>query len=166
MRALVSRPLPTELSQDRRFARRVKRLGVVSLVALGLVWWLAAVTLDAPTPVGIALAAGWALMPITLFASLAIPMLRYGLVLPAGLVSIGLLAISGWWLPSSAAAATGWVLVTAGVALGGVLGLWFWYRLLPVPAALDDPYSRGRWALIGIHVALITLGLLLAATGL
>jgi len=57
-------------------------------------------------------------------------------------------------------------MITAGVVFGGVLGLWFWYRLLPVPAVLDDPYAPGRWALIGIHVALITAGLMMAATGL
>jgi hypothetical protein len=58
------------------------------------------------------------------------------------------------------------VLVTAGVLLGGVLGLWFWYRLLPVPAALDDPFSRGRWTLIAVHVSLIVVGLVLAAVEL
>lgn len=166
MRALVTRPLPTELSHDRRFARRVQRLGLVSLVALGLVWWLAAVTLEAPPLVGIALAAGWALMPTILFASLSYPTLRYGLVLPASLVGIGLLSISAWWLPSSTVAATGWLMITAGVAFGGLLGLWFWYRLFPVPAVLDDPYAPGRWALIAVHVTLITAGLLMAATGL
>ena len=52
----------------------------------------------------------------------------------------------------------------AGILLGSVLGLWFWYRVLPVPAALDDPFSPGRWTLIGIHIALIVLGLMLNVT--
>jgi hypothetical protein len=56
--------------------------------------------------------------------------------------------------------------MTAGVLFGGVLGIWFWMRLLPVPPALDDPFSRGRWAMIAIHIALIVAGLALAATSL
>ncbi|MCJ7709607.1 MAG: hypothetical protein MUQ32_02145, partial [Chloroflexi bacterium] len=60
----------------------------------------------------------------------------------------------------------GWLLMTIGVGLGGVLGLWLWFRLMPVPAALDDPLAPGRWALIGVHVALVVIGLALAATAL
>jgi hypothetical protein len=163
---VAARQLPVELGHDRRFARRVKRLGLVSMVALGVVWWLAITTTDAPPGVGLALAAGWFLMPATLFASLSRPLLRYGLVVPASLVGCGLLAIAAWWLPGSPVAATGWLLTTAGVLFGGVLGAWFWYRLLPVPASLDDPASPGRWALIGVHVALIVVGLAFAATAL
>jgi len=44
----MSRRLPVELSADRRMARRVKRLGLVSMVALGLIWGLAAARLGAP----------------------------------------------------------------------------------------------------------------------
>jgi hypothetical protein len=131
-----------------------------------LVWLLAVTTLDAPPLLGVALAAGWVLMPTTLFASLARPLLRYALIAPASLVGAGLLAISAWWLPADPVVAAGWLLITAGVLLGGMLGTWFWLRLLPVPHSLDDPFSRGRWALIGIHVALIVSGLGLAATSL
>ena len=53
--------------------------------------------------------------------------------------------------------------MTAGVLLGGFMGLWFWFRVAPVPAGLDDPTARGRWSLIALHVALIVLGLALAA---
>lgn len=166
MRAWVSRPLPRELSDDRAFAVRVKRLGMVSLVALGLIWWLAVTTTDAPRAVGAMLAAGWALMPLTLFASLRLPALRYALVLPASLVGVGLLLVVAAWLPASPAAAIGWQLVTGGVVLGGILGAWFWFRLLPVPAGLDDPFSPGRWVLISLHVGLIVVGLVLAATAL
>jgi hypothetical protein len=157
---------PIELSADPRFAARVKRLAAVSLVALGLIWALASATLHAPVGLNAALAAGWVLMPTTLLASLVEPRLRYALVVPASLVGFGLLAVSAWWLPTNPVAASGWLLMTAGVLLGGVLGIWFWLRLLPVPRALDDPFSSGRWALIAVHVALIVLGLVLAATGL
>ena len=81
------RPTPVELTADRRITRRVKRLSVVSAVALGLIWGLAVGTVEAPTLVDAALAAGWMLMPTVLVASLAWPRLRYGLILPSGLVT-------------------------------------------------------------------------------
>lgn len=164
MQASATRPLRRELSRDPAFAGRVKRLGLVSLVALGLIWWLAVTTTDAPPLVGGVLAAGWAVMPVTLFASLRLPLLRYALILPASMVGVGLVVITAAWLPESGLAATGWLLITAGVVLGGVLGTWFWFRLLPVPLALDDPFSPGRRFLIRVHVALIVTGLALAAT--
>lgn len=160
---VAGRRLPVELSADPAFARRVRRLGLVSLVALGVIWGLAVTTLDAPPVVDGALLAGWALMPAILFASLAWPMLRYGLTLPATLVTVGLLAIAVAWLPDSPAAAAGWVLILIGVGLGGAMGLWLWYRLLPVPAALAHPFSSARWLLIGAHVGLIVVGMALAA---
>jgi hypothetical protein len=160
----LGRRAPIELTADRDMSRRVRRLGFVSLFALGLIWALAVTTLRTPWVVGAALAGGWVLMPTILFASLTRPRLRYGLVVPATLVGGGLLAILIWWLPTSTIAVAGWVMMAAGIALGGVLGLWFWYRWLPVPDALDNPYSRGRWAFISLHVALIVTGWLLAAT--
>jgi hypothetical protein len=162
----ASRMRPIELSSDPAFALRIKRLGWTSLVALGIMTVLAALTLDAPPLVTGALAGGWLLMPALLFASLDRPLLRYGLLLPASLVGAPLLAICVAWLPPALLPAIGWVLTTVGVALGGVLGTWFWYRLLPVPRLLDDPYAPGRWALIAIHVALIAGGMALAATAL
>jgi hypothetical protein len=84
-------------------------------------------------------------------------------VLPASLTSAGLLAICLFALPDHPVARTGWMLVTGGVLLGGVLGLWFWYRLLPVPAALDDPVAGARVLLIAAHVGLILGGLALVA---
>jgi hypothetical protein len=161
--ALARRRLPVELSADPVFARRVRRLGLVSLVALGAVWGLAVTTLEVPPLIGGALLAGWALMPAVLFASLVWPLLRIGLALPATLVTLGLLAIAAGWLPDAPLVATGWVLMLAGIGLGGVMGLWLWYRLLPVPAALAHPFSPARWLLIAVHVALIVVGMALAA---
>jgi hypothetical protein len=155
--------VPVELSRDPRFGRRVVRLVAVSAVALGVIWGLAIARLSAPPAVGVALFAGWLLMPVTLAASLRDPRLRFGLVVPASLVTLGLLAVCAGWLPESPLAAWGWVLVTAGVAVGGGLGMWLWYRLLPVPDALHDPFSRPRWALIGVHVGLVVAGCALAA---
>ena len=43
------------------------------------------------------------------------------------------------------------------------MGLWFWFRVAPVPARLDDPTAPARWSLIALHVVLIVLGLTLAA---
>jgi hypothetical protein len=162
----AGRRLPVELSADRAFAWRIRRLGLVSLVALGVIWGLAVTTLDAPLIVDGALLAGWALMPAILFASLKRPILRYGLTLPATLVTLGLLAIVVAWLPASPTVAVGWVLMLLGVGLGGGMGLWLWYRLLPVPAVLAQPFSPARWLLIGVHVALIVIGVLLAAVPL
>jgi hypothetical protein len=161
---VLARTPSVELSTDRRFAGRVRRLALTSVVALGAIWSLAVATLDAPSVIGLGLAAGWLLMPTILIASLADPRWRYALVLPATLVGTSLLAISVAWLPALPLAAAGWAMITAGVLMGGVLGLWFWYRLVPVPTRLDDPFSAGRLALIRAHVALIVIGLLLAAS--
>jgi hypothetical protein len=142
----------------------VRRLALTSVVALGMIWALAVATLDAPVLISVGLAAGWLLMPSTLVASLADPRWRYALVVPASLVGISLLAISVAWRPAPPLAAAGWVMITGGVLLGGLLGLWFWYRLVPVPKQLDDPFSPGRLGLIRAHVTLIVIGLLLAST--
>jgi hypothetical protein len=160
----LGRAVPIELTGDRRIRGRVMRLAVVSLVALGLVTGLAAVTLDVPAAVLAALALGWVLMPAVLAWSLREPRARYLLVVPSSLVTLGLLAICIGWMPASPIAAGGWLLMTLGVGLGGTLGLWLWYRLAPVPSALDDPVAPGRWALIAVHVALVAVGWALAAT--
>ena len=39
--------------------------------------------------------------------------------------------------------------------------LWFWFRWLPVPTGLDDPFAPSRWLLIAIHVGLVAAALLL-----
>lgn len=166
MSAVLRRARPIELSADRRFAGRVRRLAATAVVALGLIWALAVTTLEVPSAVGLALAAGWLLMPSILFASLTWPAARYALVVPASLVGLALLSITWAWLPDHPLAAAGWVMVTAGILLGGWMGLWLWYRLLPVPRQLDDPFSPARLSLIRLHVALIVMGILLAAVPL
>jgi hypothetical protein len=159
----LGRPVPVELTGDERIRGRVRRLALVSLVALGVVFGLATASVRPPAAVLALLGAGWVLMPAVLVWSLADARARYLLTVPASLVTLGLLAICVGWLPASAMAAAGWVLVTVGVLLGGSLGLWLWYRLLPVPGALDDPLAPGRWALIAIHAGLVVVGMVLAA---
>jgi hypothetical protein len=152
-----------ELSSDAAFRSRVVRLIGVSSVALGLIWLLWERTLETAGWVGLALAVGWFLMPALLALSLRWPLLRYGLVAPATLVSLGLLAIIFRSLPDDRLAATGWVLLTAGVLLGGTLGMWFWFRMAPVPDVLDRPFGRGRWVLVAAHNALIVAGAVMIA---
>lgn len=157
----LGRPIPVELTADPRVTARVKRLTVVSAVVLGLISSLAIATLQLPPLVSLALLLGWILMPVALVASLWTLSARYWLVLPSTLVSLGLLAISFAWLPTEPAAATGWLLITAGVLLGGAMGAWLWFRVLPVPGVLDDPVGAPRWLLITVHVALVVFGLAL-----
>ena len=151
-----------EMTRDSRFGVRVIRLAATSVVALGLIWGFQFATLDTPALVGISLAAGWALMPVLLIASLRWPVARYGLAIPSTLVGFGLIAICLTALPPGwGPAGVGWLMTTAGVLMGGVLGLWFWFRLAPVPRFLDDPFSPGRWTLVAVHIVLIVAGLVL-----
>jgi hypothetical protein len=158
--AFAHREPPLELSADARFAGRIRRLAATSVFGLGAIALLSAATLDAPRAVDAALVGGWVLMPVLLAFSLRRPLVRYALVVPSTLVGVGLVVLCLVALPhGDPVAVAGWLLVTAGVLVGGWLGLWFWFRIVPVPAVLDDPFSRGRWALIGLHVALILVGL-------
>lgn len=150
---------PIELTTDSRFTRRVVRLAITSTVALALIWILCEVTLQANPAIGISLAGGWLLMPVILGLSVRWPRLRYGLIVPSTLVSVALLTLCATALPENSVAAGGWLLVTGGVLFGVVLGAWFWFRWMPVPIGLTDPFSRGRLALIVVHVSLIVTGL-------
>ena len=155
-----------EMTRDSRFGVRVIRLAATSVVALGLVWGFQLATLNTPAFVSVCLAAGWVLMPVLLTVSLRWPMARYGLMLPSTLVGVGLIAICLTALPPDwGAARIGWLLTTAGVLMGGVLGLWFWFRLAPVPRFLDDPFGPGRWTLVAVHIVLIVVGLALIGLG-
>jgi len=154
-----------ELSNDPRFSRRVQRLGSVSLVAPGLIWWLAATRLDLAQPLFVALFAGWWLMPMILFASIPFPSVRPLLIVPATLITAPVLAIVAGQFPGQPLSGLGWVLIAAGLLLGSIAGGWFWFRWAPVPDALDDPFSPARRRLIRIHVALICAGVVLAAFG-
>ncbi len=151
------------MTADAAFAKRVTRLAITSALVLGCIWVLSAATLQAPPVVGAALAGGWILMPSILGLSLRWPRLRYALLVPSALVAVALLAICATALPRDDLARIGWLLVTGGVLLGGVLGVWFWFRWLPVPTGLSDPFSPGRWALIAVHVSLIVAGLALVS---
>ena len=154
-------PPGSEMGLHPQVLARVRRLALVSSMALGAVFFLAVTTLDISMATKAFLVGGWVLMPTLLFVSIRRPRVRRLLVLPSALMSVALLAISLNALPADLSARAGWLLITAGVLLGGLLGLWFWYRLFPVPRFLDAPFSPGRWALIGIHVAMIVLGLAL-----
>jgi len=154
-----------ELSAASSFSRRVRRLGLVSLVGPGLIWWLAATRLAVPPELLTVLFVGWWLMPAVLFASIPFPALRPLLIAPATLITAPVLAIAVWWPPDRPVAALGWGLIVVGLLLGGVIGGWFWFRWAAVPAALDDPFSPARWGLIVVHVGCIILGFALAARG-
>jgi hypothetical protein len=158
---IVLRAPPVELSAEARMNGRIRRLAATSVGGLGAIALLAHATLEAPAAVHAALASGWVLMPVLLALSLGRPVLRYALILPSALVGGALVAVCALALPDGALARTGWLLVTGGVLLGGLLGGWFWYRLLPVPRALDDPFSTARWTLVALHVTAILLGLAL-----
>ena len=151
-----------ELTGDRLFIQRVRRLVAISTVALSVIWGLAFVE-EAPTWVLVLLAIGWASMPTILAASLNRPSLRYALVVPATSVSVGLI---GMVMAAPQDTVTGWILITAGIVLGGFLGVWFWFRWLPVPRILDDPFGWPRVTLVGLHLALILVGAALVWAGI
>ncbi|MCJ7779470.1 MAG: hypothetical protein MUQ27_01465 [Acidimicrobiia bacterium] len=151
-----------ELTGDRVFANRVRRLVAISAVALGAIWGLALAE-EASTWILVSLAVGWIAMPTILAASLSRPALRYALVVPAGAVSIGLI---GMVMTAPEETAAGWLLIAAGILLGGFLGVWFWFRWLPVPRILDDPFGWPRVALVGLHLALVLVGSMFVAVGI
>ena len=151
-----------ELTGDRTFTNRVRRLVAISAVALGVIWGLAFAE-EAPAWILVLLAVGWASMPTILAASLSRPALRYALVVPAGAVSIGLI---GMVMTAPEETVAGWLLIAAGILLGGFLGVWFWFRWLPVPRILDDPFDWPRVALVGLHLALVLVGAMLVAVGI
>lgn len=152
--APAGRGTGVELTDDRWFAHRVRRLVFVSAVALGGITLLA-VRSGGPTWSLVLLAAGWVLMPVILAASLRRPTLRYALVLPASLVTFGLL---GMVFDTSGTELLGWAMLTAGILLGGSLGMWFWYRWMPVPHAFEDPYGTARMVLVAVHIGLVLAG--------
>jgi hypothetical protein len=150
-----------EMTADRGFGRRVVRLAIISAVALGAIRGVAHAVGKASPAIDYLLIAGWVLMPAVLLASLRRPRLRYALVLPASLITIALAALSATALSRSGAVAAGWIVLTGNVLVGDTLGVWFWFRLLPVPPALRQPFSPGRRTLIQMHVVLVVVGFLL-----
>ena len=105
-------------------------------------------------------------MPVVLGLSLWRPTIRHALVLPSSLETVALLGICLRYLPVEPEARAGWLLITAGVLFGDILGMWFWLHVIPVPARLMNPFSLWRWFLVGIHIALVTTGLILVALSL
>lgn len=79
--------------------------------------------------------------------------------MPSVLVSLSLLAICLTASIPDLAMRIGWLLLTVGIWFGGLLGVWFWFRWLPVPYVLNEPFSTARWMLILVHVALIVAGI-------
>jgi hypothetical protein len=148
-----------ELSSEPAFSNRIRRLSATSAVALGITWLLWIETVSAPRALTFMLLAGWIAMPVVLIGSLRAPAVRWLLVVPSTLVGVPVLAAATGAVTVEPAAQGGWILVAVGIVLGALLGIWFWFRLLPVPVELDDPFSRGRWMLIAVHVATIASGL-------
>jgi hypothetical protein len=154
-------PTRPEMSTDHRFRARLSRLVGVSAVALGLILWAAASTTNVGGWFLGCLAAGWVMMPILLWIGRDRPAARWGLMVPATLVVVGLAGVlSG--LAVGSAAFWGWALVTAGILVGAGLGGWFWYRFVPVPDGLADPFAASRWWLIALHAGLVVVGLVVA----
>jgi hypothetical protein len=151
-----------ELTANRLFAHRIRRLIVISTIALGAIWGLA-VADDAEVWVLVLLGVGWLTMPTILALSLRRPMLRYALLVPANAVAIGLI---GMTLTAPDSTEVGWLLITLGIVVGGALGAWFWFRWLPVPRAFDDPYGTPRVALVGLHIGLVLVGIAMVVAGL
>lgn len=150
-----------EMTDDPAFLARVRRLAVVSAVALGAIWLLGVTTLAAHPTIDLVLLLGWGGMPAVLGLSLRRVRVRRLVALPSTLVGAALVAVCLTALPDGGVARAGWLLLTAGVLVGAWLGAWFWYRWFPVPASLDAPFGPGRWALIVVHVGLVLVGLLL-----
>ncbi len=143
-----------ELTADAVFQRRIRRLVALSAVALGLMLWLAARD-GAQWWVLALIGVGWVLMPTFLALSLSKPRVRYMLIVPATTVSLGLIAMT---LATEGSTRVGWMLLAFGVLSGGAFGIWFWYRWVPVPRLLDDPFGWPRLSLIALHLGLILWG--------
>jgi hypothetical protein len=165
MWALVVSRFGVEMSSDPIFLPRVRRLALTSAVVLGWIWVLAVGTLNAHPAIEIALLLGWVGMPAVLGLSLRLAWIRRLVAFPSALMTAALVAVCLFALPDDDAARAGWLLLTAGILFGAGLGVWFWYRWLPVPEPLDAPFAPARWVLIAVHVGLVVAGLLLIAVG-
>jgi hypothetical protein len=161
MNVTIGRRVGIEMTGHPRFRSRVRRLAITSGVALGVIWAMAVRTLDASRSIEGLLLAGWVTMPTVLGLSLTRSSIRRLVVAPTLLVTAALIGICLWELPHAGLARAGWLALTAGILMGGGMGVWFWYRWIPVPRAFDDPYARARSTLIAVHVALVLGGIAL-----
>ncbi len=160
--SLLNTRTGVELTRDRLFEHRVRRLVAISAVALGVIWALAFVG-EGARWILVLLGIGWVVMPTVLALSLSRPMTRFALVVPASAESIGLIAMT---MSAPGSTVVGWAFVTAGILFGGSVGMWFWFRWLPVPRAFDDPFGFSRLVLVGVHVGLVLIGMTMVALGL
>jgi hypothetical protein len=160
---IVTRSRPgLEMTTDRVFGHRVRRLVVITAVGLGALSGLAYLDGAPLWAVGL-LVFGCLSMPFTLVCSLRRPRARRALLVPAVVVPIGLVGVA---IAASEATSTGWIVVLAGLATGTLLGFWFWFRWIPVPWLFDDPFGWPRVALVGVHIGLVLAGGALIAAGL
>ncbi|MGE0598107.1 MAG: hypothetical protein AB7P41_01610 [Dehalococcoidia bacterium] len=118
-----------------------------------MIWWLS-LGIDDTTVASLALAIGWVTMPSILLVSLRVPRLKFGLAVPAGLVTLG-----AAWLAVLEFPSVGWSLVAGGTSMGGLVGAWLWFAWAPIPAAFASPNARPRLALLTVHVAIIVAGI-------
>lgn len=147
-----------ELTHDPPFEARIRRLSVVSLIALGAITGLA-IRDGASTTVVLLLTTGWVLMPTVLRASLRRPGLRYALSIPATLVAGGLTLFSTTLSGNGDPAVVGWWMITVSLWFGAALGMWLWYRWIPVPRWLDAPFGLGRLVLVTLHIGGVLIGI-------
>ena len=148
-----------ELTRDPAFTRRVRRLVWISSIALGVITLLA-VRDDASAWVIVLMLVGWLLMPVLLHLSIDNPRLRRGLLVPGTSFTLGGLGMA---VATVGALSVGWWLIAAGLMLGGTQGVWFWFRWMPVPGHLDDPFAWPRLGVVGVHVALLLVGIAVVA---
>jgi hypothetical protein len=160
---IVTRSRPgLEMTTDRVFGHRVRRLIGITAVGLSMLAGLAYLDGAPLWALGV-LGFGSLSVPFTLACSLRRPRARRALVVPAVAMPVGLVGVA---MVASEATAAGWVIVLAGLAGGAFLGVWFWLRWIPVPWILDDPFGWPRVALVGVHIGLILAGGALIAAGL
>ena len=150
----------TSVEEFRLVRPRALRLAAVSLVALAVVYRLAAIEPAAGPAERAMIGAGWLLMPLALVLVARVPRFRTILVLPASLATVGVFLVAAQTLPSA-----GWLALSVGLAFGGMLGAWLWFGWAPAPGLRAQPRHPLRLALVAVHVAIVLAGLALLIAG-